>query len=129
MPGTILGGLSASKMQMSALLESAFQQRGDRHTTSQQDDVLGGDKCCGQREEEADEESQADGESCYVGGLAEGVRAWDLNKAVEVVREVAELNRDLWEERSRRGNGRCSMAGAGLQCLRNSKEASVAGVE
>lgn len=47
---------------ISALMESAFQQRGDRYTVSSHDSMLEGDKCFGPKEEKADEVSQAVGE-------------------------------------------------------------------
>ena len=47
-------------------MESAFQQRGDRYTVSSHDRMLEGDKCFGQKEEKADEVSQAGGGSCNV---------------------------------------------------------------
>ena len=64
-PGTILETISANTV-ISALMESAFQQREDRYTISKHDSVLEGDKCFGQKEEKADEVSQADGRSCNV---------------------------------------------------------------
>lgn len=58
-------------MKISALVESAFQQRGDRYTITKHDTVFIGDNC-ELKEEKADEEPRRTGKlQCYLGCFAE----------------------------------------------------------
>lgn len=97
------GALSANNMKISALVESAFQQRGDRHTIRKHDTVLVGDNCCELKEEKADEEPRMTGKVAvlfrvFCRGFDEEVR---LEKRCGGEKGRT-LNKDLWEELSRK---------------------------
>lgn len=52
--------LSANRMKISALVESAFQQRGDRHAISKHNNMLVCNKCCEQKGDKADDKGAQD---------------------------------------------------------------------
>lgn len=59
-------------MKISALVDSAFQRRGDRHTIRKHDNMLVGDNCCEEKEVKADEKPRMTGKlQCYLGCFAE----------------------------------------------------------